>query len=279
MKRIIAATALVITAGLIALSHSGVGAQTPATAQVPQATKSNPQSQSPGKLALPEQEFIKLEQEWMEAVQKQDDPALNRIMARDFVHTTSMIPGRSTDKAQFIEVSVQPTTRLGTFSFDQVVVRLVGDLAVVNALYSQKARQGEISFNGDYFLTDIWVKRDNRWQVLARNLMRAQKEPTQPAGRQVANNQVANNEKVRKPLSPCQTQCREQFDNATKLCRVKASDGEEDSYEYNIICMQNAQKTLRSCNTECRNEKKAEREAKQKDRQSVREGKPKSETP
>ena len=111
-------------------------------------SQSNRQAQQPAQAGQLEQEFIKLEQQWMEAVQKQDDSALGRIMATDFVHTTSVIPGIRTNKTQFIEASIQLTSRLGSFSLDQVAVRLVGDVAVVNALYSQKARQGEVNLAG-----------------------------------------------------------------------------------------------------------------------------------
>ena len=261
MRYIIAMGILAVT---ITLSQLGGVAQAPVPGQAQQTGKSNRQAQQPAQAGQLEQEFIKLEQQWMEAVQKQDDSALGRIMATDFVHTTSVIPGIRTNKTQFIEASIQLTSRLGSFSLDQVAVRLVGDVAVVNALYSQKARQGEVNFSGDYFLTDIWVKQDNRWQVLARNLMRAQKETAPPAL-----NQVANNEKGTKPLPPCEKGCREQFAAATKLCRVKASGGEEDSYEYDITCMQGAQRALKSCNVDCRAENQAKPQAKKENKQSV----------
>jgi hypothetical protein len=182
-------------------------------------------------------------------VRKQDDTTLDRIMANDFIHTTSNLPGIKSTKAQFIEVSILPTTRMGSFSMGQVTVQLVGDTAVVTALYSQKVRQGELNLSGDYFITDIWVRRNNRWQVVARNLMSVPKTTIQPA-----NQQVNVNESGTTSSPPCLSGCREQFAAATKLCRVQASNGEKDAYEYDMTCMQKAQKGLKSCNAGCQTE-------------------------
>jgi len=257
MKYIIAMAILAVT---ITLSQLQGVAQAPVPVQAKQTDKFNRQTQQPVKAGQLEQEFIELEQQWMEAIRKQDDSVLDRIMASGFVHTTSVVPGIRTNKAQFIEASIQLNSRFGSFNLDQVTVRLVGDVAVVNALYSQKARQGEVNFSGDYFLTDIWVKQDGRWQVLARNLMR--RETTPPTLNQVANDGT-------KPLRPCEKGCREQFAASTKLCTVKVSGGEEDSYEYDITCMQGAQRALKSCNVDCRAENQAKPQAKKENKQSV----------
>jgi ketosteroid isomerase-like protein len=247
MRYIIALGVLAVT---LTLSQLGGVAQKPASAPVQPAVN----QQQPIPTGQLEQQFIKLEQDWMNAMRKQDGRALELLMAPSFVYTTSVIPGVRLNRGQFIEAATQLTSSLGSFSLDQVAVRLVGDVAVINAIYSQKSQQGEINFSGDYFLTDIWVKQDNRWQVSARNLIRTQKEAP-------AQNRVASDDQAPKPLSPCQKGCREQFDAAAGQCKVKSADGEPDSYELNIPCMQTAQRVLKACNGSCQTPNQAKRPA------------------
>ena len=247
MRYVIAVLALSVT---LTISQLGGAAQNPTSAPVPQPVSL--ESATPtGQL---EQQFIKLEQEWMNATRKQDGRALERLMAPNFVHSTSVIPGVKLNKGQFIDAATQLTSSLGSFSLDQVAVRLVGDVAVVNAIYSQKSQQGEINFSGDYFLTDIWVKQDNRWLISGRNLIRTH-------GAAPAPNQAASDNQAPKPLSPCKKGCRDQFATASQLCKVKAADGEPDSFEYNIPCMQGAQRVLKACNGSCQIPNQAKRPA------------------
>lgn len=256
----------IIPALILGILSVDLAAQTPNKRQArPTATANTASTTEAGQV---EQEFLKLEQEWMTAVQKQDDQTLERIMSTEFVMTSSTFPGRKTTKVQFINTSVEPRTKLGQFRFDQVVVRVIGNVAVVNAMFSQRAKIGDLNLNGDYFLTDVWLKQETGWKVASRNLMLAEKEDRRAERQQIAastsNASAQDNDQKRKPPTACQTNCREQFNAAAKLCQVKSGEGDEASTELDVPCMQAASAALKSCNAACRTEQKAAREAKLK---------------
>ncbi|HKR06390.1 MAG TPA: hypothetical protein VJY62_17275 [Bacteroidia bacterium] len=43
-----------------------------------------------------------------------------------------------------------------------------GDVCVVKSIVRQKGIWGDKDFNGDFFFLDIWVNRNDKWQLFAR---------------------------------------------------------------------------------------------------------------
>lgn len=117
------------------------------------------------------QEFLDLENAWAAAWQKPDVEALKRILADDFTLTSSRSAGELMDKAAYIDAAVNRVKGSG-YSFDRIKVRLYGDTAVVNAWFRQQATYDGQDWSGDFLLTDVWVKRDGRWQVVSRHASR-----------------------------------------------------------------------------------------------------------
>jgi hypothetical protein len=48
-------------------------------------------------------------------------------------------------------------------------VRLYGDIAVVLPHYRQTALVNGVPRSGEFLITDVWVKRNGTWQVVARS--------------------------------------------------------------------------------------------------------------
>ena len=46
---------------------------------------------------------------------------------------------------------------------------IYGDTAVSNSRYLQKATYKGEALSGAFYLTDVWVKRDDRWQAVTRH--------------------------------------------------------------------------------------------------------------
>ncbi len=111
-------------------------------------------------------EIIAQANAWMEAVRRRDMPALERILGEEYVLISGKI-GRM-ERAVWL-ANASGSYAVCQFSYDNVRVRDYGDVATMDSRYSQQA-----AFNGGdmsltYFVTDTWVKRDGRWQVVLRH--------------------------------------------------------------------------------------------------------------
>ena len=112
-----------------------------------------------------EQELVALEREWMDAVRRKDTETLERIVGTDYVYAASG-QGRWSRQRWMETVRIYDIDR---FEFADVDVRPYGDVAVVLSDYRQDATVAGERRSGDFLLTDVWVRRDGRWQVVARS--------------------------------------------------------------------------------------------------------------
>lgn len=122
-----------------------------------------------------EQDLLKLEREWLDAYTRRDVAAMERIEADDFMITFP--DGAVKTKADEI-ASLKGAAPAGTppiFMTADTRVRLYGDTAVLTGKVIQKGTYGEGPRKGqDYSFehryTDVYVKRNGRWQVVASHL-------------------------------------------------------------------------------------------------------------
>ena len=115
-----------------------------------------------------EQELMRLEREWLEALKRRDGPALDRIQADEFIYMVGEGRfGNKTDaQAALLEFF------LDSISSEMVTTRVYGDTAVVALRGTMKGTLRGKDMSGDYLETAVWVKRDCRWQVVAAHLSR-----------------------------------------------------------------------------------------------------------
>ena len=106
-----------------------------------------------------------LEQEWMEAVQRTDLDALERILAPEFTYTAS---GHGRWSRQRWMATV-PDYDIQRFRFHEFAIRLYGEAAVVHSGCELEAVVAGAPRAGEFLLTDVWVQRDGRWQAAARS--------------------------------------------------------------------------------------------------------------
>lgn len=112
--------------------------------------------------------LAKLEDEWMEAMQRRDAERLEELVAPEFRFTA-------------IHLSPEPMTReawigaalggyhISSYYFDEMEIDIAGDTAVVHANYSQIASFDGRNLSHMFRLTDVWARRDGRWQVVVRH--------------------------------------------------------------------------------------------------------------
>jgi len=105
--------------------------------------------------------LIELENAWL--VGEHDAAVLERVLAPDFVHP--VVSGDFLTKAQHIYYSSkrQPPPNLKQ-SFDQLHVRLYGDVGIVNGIVVTSDRAGK-ALDRSIF-TDVFVYREGRWQAI-----------------------------------------------------------------------------------------------------------------
>src|SRR5439155_22734091 len=108
-----------------------------------------------------DQEIIKLEQAATDAQFKKDRPALERLLADDYLYTHSN--GSVLNKTQEIAEAMSSDVQWTDSKFADLEVRIFGDVAV---LTGQQTVQGTAKgyVPGPRRITDMFVKRSGRWQ-------------------------------------------------------------------------------------------------------------------
>jgi ketosteroid isomerase-like protein len=116
-----------------------------------------------------EDELIALEHEWAQAVVHNDMEKLERIVGQEYTLAANNFPGGRTRLSRQEWMATVSVYEVHSYEFRDSVIHSYGDAAVVLAnLDLQGSVQGE-DRSGSFALTDVWVKRDGRWQVVARS--------------------------------------------------------------------------------------------------------------
>lgn len=115
---------------------------------------------------LTEQTLINVEKAWNEALISKDLGTVNRIMADEW--TGIDFRGATVTKDETLAQLRSGESRNEYVELgDDIIVRVYGDTAVVIGSDTEKSvYQGENS-SGRYAFTDVFVKRDGRWQAVA----------------------------------------------------------------------------------------------------------------
>jgi len=116
-----------------------------------------------------EQELIKLENQWVDAVVKLDFTFLDRVLADDYTWTGA--DGNVVTKAQLVaSLKSGEGGKVTSAVIDEMKVRVYGDAAVVLGRSTEKVQyKGEVT-SGQVQWTDTWVKRAGRWQCVAEHI-------------------------------------------------------------------------------------------------------------
>jgi hypothetical protein len=96
-----------------------------------------------------------------------DAPEIDRLVGAEFTARSSGTPARSIGRAQWSD----PATNRKLEAVDQrfhAARRLADDVAVVSLVQTQKARVDDRDHGGDYYLVDVWRRRADHWQLIAR---------------------------------------------------------------------------------------------------------------
>ena len=110
--------------------------------------------------------LIELQNDWMDAWRRDDRERLEELLAPEFT-LTSARSDRIVDRAGWLRLLDQ--VKAESFEYSDFLVHVFGDAAVVKSRLAQVATVAGQPWNETFMLTDVWVRRDGRWQVVARH--------------------------------------------------------------------------------------------------------------
>lgn len=116
-----------------------------------------------------EKRILGLEKRLMESLKLRDSISLNSLLADDFVIAGVNIAGSKTDKDRFIEWTLK-TLELKSYNLEKTVVRAYPATAIVTSNYNRQASIGGVASDGDFTVTDVWIKRGKRWQAVSHHI-------------------------------------------------------------------------------------------------------------
>ena len=115
-----------------------------------------------------EREFERIERELMGAVQRRDRAWLENALAPEFTLTTGRPGAEVRGRSEWLDVTEREYA-IDHFAFEALAVQDYGDVVVVRSRYRQRGRMGAEDRTAAYRMTDVWVRRDARWQLAARH--------------------------------------------------------------------------------------------------------------
>jgi len=120
-----------------------------------------------------EDELLKLEKEFAEAIVRNDVEGIGRLVADDWVIIDPN--GEIVDRARFLEVIKSGALTHEMMESEDFRVRIYGDSAVVTAVTRTKGKFMGGEFSTQERATDVFVKPNGRWQCVLTHVTRVAK--------------------------------------------------------------------------------------------------------
>ena len=117
-----------------------------------------------------EEELLKLENAFAEAIVKNDLEGIGRLVTDDWIIIDPN--GEIVDRARFFEVIKSGALTHDMMESEDFRVRVYGDSAVVTGLARTKGKFMGHDFSTQERATDVFVMRDGRWQCVLTHLAR-----------------------------------------------------------------------------------------------------------
>jgi ketosteroid isomerase-like protein len=114
------------------------------------------------------QELAHLEEEWMSAMQARDMDRLEELVADGFRFMAIHLSPEPMSREQWMGAALGGY-HIISFAYESMDIDVFGDTAVIHARYSQIANFDAVNLSHGYRLTDIWARRDGKWQVVVRH--------------------------------------------------------------------------------------------------------------
>jgi hypothetical protein len=116
-------------------------------------------------IGMVEHELVELAHELVRAVQRHDRARLEQLLGAEF---TLLGAAGELDRGAFLEAASGPY-EIEEFAYEEIDPEIYGDMALLVSRYRQRASLGERKLSHDMRVTDVWVRRDGRWQLVRRH--------------------------------------------------------------------------------------------------------------
>jgi ketosteroid isomerase-like protein len=127
---------------------------------------------------ITEQEVIALEEELRQAEMAVDRAALDAFFADEVMVTAPM--GIVVDKAAVMdEVERASKVKVEEYTKDDIQVRIFGDTVVTSYRVSAKGVHDGVKIDQTFRMSNVWLKRNGRWQVVARHAAKLEQPKTE----------------------------------------------------------------------------------------------------
>lgn len=110
-------------------------------------------------------ELVELSHELAQAVVRSDRDRLDSLLAEEF--TLNGAAG-VLDRESFLEAAAGEYD-IDEFAYEEIDPEVYGDTGVCVSRYRQEASFDGRDLSGTMHVTDIWVRRDGRWQIVRRH--------------------------------------------------------------------------------------------------------------
>lgn len=120
---------------------------------------------SPGGPPKAGQELQTMEQAWAEAVKHQDIGKIDRLQAEEYVFTDPA--GQVWTKTRELDAIKSGDLAIDSFELSDVKARLYDNTAVVTLQIVWRGQFRGNDISGPQRMTDVFVRRDGRWQCVA----------------------------------------------------------------------------------------------------------------
>ncbi len=110
-------------------------------------------------------ELVELSHDLARAVSEHDLEALEHLLASEF---TLQGAAGQLDRGEFLAAAAGPY-EIDEFAYEEIDPEIYGNTAVLVSRYSQVARLDGRDLSHRMNVTDIWTRRDARWQIVRRH--------------------------------------------------------------------------------------------------------------
>ncbi len=142
------------------------------------ASDSMPQNRNENRNELVEKTIVQLEKDFSDAEVKPDIHRVSELLSDDWTDTED--DGTLNTKADILKVLTSPTMKLDSDSSTEIHVRQYGNIAVVTLLDTAVGTFDGKDIGGQFRLTDTWIMRDRKWQMVALHSSRIKKQTCSP---------------------------------------------------------------------------------------------------
>ena len=116
-------------------------------------------------------ELVELAHDLARAVSQHDVDRLEQLLAGEF---TLQGAAGQLDREAFLEAAAGPY-EIDEFTYEEIDPEVYGNTAVLVSRYHQVARLDGRDLTHRMHVTDIWTRRDARWQIVRRHVTMAER--------------------------------------------------------------------------------------------------------